>query len=186
MSPPCFQSFVVGKIMEKSIPKYIFDKVTDVTPEKLRKMGVAAIGIDLDNTTVYDCTFRPREGVLEWLSSIKRSGIPIIIITNTYKIRAKIIAKKFGVPFVALSKKPNPKNVIRAAEKLQVPIESFALLGDQLFADVEAANSCGAISIWIRPFMREIIFGRHFARIRESEKEYCEKHGIEYKELFRD
>lgn len=171
--------------MESSMPKYIFDKVTDITPEELRKMGAAAVGIDLDNTTVYDSAFRPREGVLEWLSVLKKNGFPVIIVTNTYTIRARLLSKKFGVPFLAMSKKPSPKNVIRAAEQIGVPIGSFVLIGDQIFADVVAANSCGAISVWVRPFMREKFFAKQFAKKRRREKEFCEKHGIEYKPFFK-
>ena len=171
--------------MEKAMPKYIFDKITDITPEDLHKIGAAAIGIDLDNTTVYDSAYRPREGVPEWLDTMKKHGIPVIIITNTYPLRAKLISKKFGVPFLALSNKPDPKNLLLAAERIGIPIESLAMIGDQLFTDVEAANACGAIPIWVRPFMREKVFAKKFARRRQREKEFCERHGIEYKQFFK-
>ena len=166
-----------------AMPKYIYNSITEITPEELRRIGAVAVGIDLDNTTVYDSTLRPREGVLPWIRKVKAAGIPIIIISNTYPLRARWISKKFGVPYLALSNKPDPKNVVKAASQIGVPLEIFAMIGDQLFAEVEAANECGAISIWVRPFMKEKIFAKKFARRRAREKEFCEKYGIEYKEV---
>ncbi len=164
------------------MPKYIYNSITEVTPDELKKIGAVAVGIDLDNTVVYDSTFRPREGVTKWLSEVKKAGFPVIIVSNTFTYRAKRLSKKFGVPYLALSNKPDPKNLIKAAMQLGVPLESFAMIGDQLFTDVEAANTCGAISVWVRPFMKEKFFAKKFARRRAREKAFCEKHGIEYRE----
>lgn len=166
--------------MEQALPKHIYNSITEITPEVLRGIGAQAVGIDLDNTSVYDCSYRPREGVQRWIEMIQKAGFPVIIITNTYTLRAHIIAKKFKVPYFAMSNKPDTKNVIRAAASLGVPLEHFAMIGDQLFTDVEAANNCGAISIWVRPFMKEKFFAKKFARRREREKAFCERHGIEY------
>lgn len=168
---------------EDAVPKYIYSSITDITPDELRRIGAVAVGIDLDNTTVYDSTLRPREGVMAWIRQTKEAGFPIMIVSNTYPLRARWLSKKFRVPFLALSDKPNPKNVIKAAAQLGVPLENFAMIGDQLFADIEAANRCGAISVWVRPFMREKIFAKKFARRRAREKKFCEEHGIEYEDL---
>ena len=64
-----------------AMPKYIYNSITEITPEELRRIGAVAVGIDLDNTTVYDSTLRPREGVLPWIRKVKAAGIPIIIIS---------------------------------------------------------------------------------------------------------
>ena len=109
-----------------AMPKYIYNSITEITPEELRRIGAVAVGIDLDNTTVYDSTLRPREGVLPWIRKVKAAGIPIIIISNTYPLRARWISKKFGVPYLALSNKPDPKNVVKAASQIGVPLENFA------------------------------------------------------------
>ena len=169
--------------MEKALPRYIFDSVTQLTPDALRGMGADAIGLDLDNTMVYDSTFRPFHGVRTWLKSIKEAQIPMAIVSNTNRVRAFILSKKFGLPFFALSKKPSSKNLRRAAAYLNTPLDRFAMVGDQLFADVTAANDCGAIPVWVRPVKREVLFSHYFKRIRDREREFCRRHGIEYKEL---
>lgn len=169
--------------MERAMPKYIFDRIEDITVDDLKKMGAEAVGIDLDNTTVTDASYRAKDGINDWIESVRSSGIPVIIVSNTYHFRAKFFSKKFRVPYFAMSNKPKSKNIIRAAEKTDVPIEKFAMIGDQLFADVLGANNCGAISVWVRPFMKEKVFAGKFAKRRQREREFCKKHGIEYKEI---
>ncbi|MBQ6020138.1 MAG: YqeG family HAD IIIA-type phosphatase [Clostridia bacterium] len=169
--------------METGKPNYVFESVTLVTPEKLRGMGARAVGIDLDNTLVYDSTFKPREGAREWVEKLKEAGIPVIIVSNTNHPRAYILSKVFRIPYFAMSKKPHTKNLLRAAKEAGVPIGEFAMIGDQIFADVYAANECGAISVWVKPFGSEKLFSRHFNRMRARERKYCREHGIEYREI---
>ncbi len=169
--------------MEAGKPKYIYESVTLITPEDLRAMGAEAVGIDLDNTLVYDSTFKPREGAAEWVEKLRAAGIPVIIVSNTNHPRAWVLSKMFRIPYYAMSKKPETKNLRRAAKSAGVPIEKFAMIGDQIFADVFAANECGAISIWVKPFAKEKLFARHFNRMRARERKYCREHGIEYREI---
>lgn len=169
--------------MDAGKPKYIYESVTLITPEELRAMGAEAVGIDLDNTLVYDSTFKPRDGAREWVSRMKEAGIPVIIVSNTNHPRAWVLSKMFQIPYFAMSKKPETKNLLRAARLAGVPIEKFAMIGDQIFADVFAANECGAISVWVKPFGSEKLFSRHFNRLRARERKYCREHGIEYREI---
>lgn len=169
--------------MENALPKYIFDCVEDITVDELKKMGVRGVGIDLDNTTVHDAGYTAKKEILGWFENTLAAGIKIVIITNTYHARALYFSKKFKVPYYALANKPSPKKLIKAAKRYNIPIENFAMIGDQLFTDVLCANNCGAVSVWVRPFMREKMFAKKFAKRRAKEKELCEKYGIEYKEI---
>ena len=68
---------------EDAVPQHIYRAITEITPEELRRIGAVAVGIDLDNTTVYDSTLRPREGVMAWIRQTKAAGFPIMIVSNT-------------------------------------------------------------------------------------------------------
>ena len=46
-----------------SVPQYFFDSITDIKPSDISDMGGKAVGIDLDNTTVYDSTLKLFPGV---------------------------------------------------------------------------------------------------------------------------
>lgn len=161
---------------DEAYPGYFFDKIYDITVDDLREMGVKAVAVDLDNTTVVDSSFRMLHGVRKWMNEIRAAGYPFVIVTNTYPIRAWFFSKVMGnIPFFAFAKKPAPDKLLRAAAHLNVQVSEIALIGDQLFADVTAANRCGAVSVKVEPYSKEILFAKKFRRIRRREKEYLDK-----------
>lgn len=161
-----------------SVPRYFYDKITDISPEDIFRIGGTAVGIDLDNTTVYDSTLTLFDGVKEWLKRIQNAGIPVIIVTNTYTVRAKIIAKKMGsIPFIANANKPDTNCFRKAVEITKTELSDFVMIGDQLFTDIQGANNSGAISVLVKYRTRELLALFHFLRIRRKEKLYLEKRG---------
>ena len=88
------------------MPKYRFHSVLDVTPEDIRKMGARAIGLDIDNTIAPDGTFKFLKGVEHWLDTMRKAGIPVIIISNGTVFRVGPIAKKFGMFALLQSRSP--------------------------------------------------------------------------------
>lgn len=165
------------------IPKidYRFKRVTDITPADLRKMRVKAVGLDIDNTICFDGTMDFIEGIHEWIQSIKNAGIPIMIITNATNPRAGRVAKALSLPYVHLAKKPFSFKLKIAAKKMGVETTEMAMLGDQLFADIKAANKCGAIAVRIDPMQGETRFPRYYAKRRRKEApiiaEFEKNHG---------
>lgn len=153
------------------IPKidYRFKCVTDITPDDLRKMEVKAIGLDIDNTICFDGTMNFAQGIHEWVSEIKDAGFPIMIITNAANPRAGRVAKALGLPYVHLAKKPFSFKLRIAAKQMGVNVTEMAMLGDQLFADVKAANKCGAVAVRIDPMQGETRFPRYYAKRRKKE-----------------
>ncbi len=165
------------------IPKidYRFKCVTDITPDDLRKMGAKAVGLDIDNTICFDGTMNFAEGITEWIEEIKNADFPIMIITNATNPRAGRVAKALSLPYVHLAKKPFSYKLRIAAKRMGVNVTEMAMLGDQLFADVKAANKCGAIAVRIDPMEGETRFPRYYAKRRRKEapilKEFEKNHG---------
>lgn len=165
------------------IPKidYRFKKVTDITPEDLSKMGVKAVGLDIDNTICFDGTTNFAEGIHKWIAEIKNAGFPIMIITNAANPRAGRIAKALSLPYVHLAKKPFSFKLRIAAKRMNVNVSEMAMLGDQLFADIKAANKCGAVAVRIDPMQGETRFPRYYAKRRKKEApiiaEFEKNHG---------
>ncbi len=161
-----------------SLPQFFYESITDITPEDIFRMGGTAVGIDLDNTTVYDSTLRLFPGVKEWLKDIQSAGLPVVIVTNTYTVRAKLIAKKMGgLPYIANANKPDISSFRKAVEITNTDISGFVMIGDQLFTDVQGANNAGAISVCVKYKTREILALFHFLKIRRLEKIYLESKG---------
>lgn len=160
-------------------PQYFFDKLPDITTDDLKKMGVKAIALDIDNTTAYDGEIILIPGVKAWVKKTARAGFPMMIVSNTYTLRAMIISKRLGgLPFIANAKKPNVKNILRAAEILGVKPSEMCLIGDQLFTDIRGANEAGAISVRVRPQRVEFIFFIRYRLLRKRENEYLKLKGF--------
>ena len=49
-----------------------FRRVTDITPEILKKLNIRGLILDLDNTLTTHDNPRPADGVLEWIDLMKR------------------------------------------------------------------------------------------------------------------
>ena len=139
-------------------------------------MGVKAVAIDLDNTTVNDASFRLPEQIRRWIKRVQAAGIQVIIVSNTVTPRAWFLSKKMGgVPFVANARKPRTKALYRAARKLNLHPSEIAMIGDQLFTDVLVANRVGAISVKVDPIGRDKFTPKKYEEIRRREREYIQK-----------
>lgn len=166
-------------LFSDSTPKYFFNRITDITPEDVFSMGGRALGIDLDNTCVYDSTLNLFPGVKQWLNTMTGAGIPIVIVTNTYNIRAKLIAKKMNnLPYIADADKPDTECFFKACRITGVDVSEFIMIGDQLFTDVQGANKAGAISVRVKYRFREILAAFYFLKIRRKENLYLKNKGL--------
>lgn len=164
------------------IPKYRFKCITDITAEDLQKMGAKAVGLDIDNTIAPDGTFKYIEGIREWVSYIQAAGFPITLISNGTLIRVVPVSKYLGgLPFVHLSLKPHPRSLKKAARRMGVEINELAMLGDQIFSDIKAANRCGAIPVRIDPMPAKSLYPHYYEWKAKREipyiKAFEEKHG---------
>lgn len=153
-------------------PKYSFDCLTDITVEDLKKMQVKAVAIDLDNTSVYDCTITPIKGVKAWLKDVKNAGFKVVIISNSFALRAKVMGRMFECPSYGPAEKPDTKMIFAAAENAGVKVHEMALVGDRLFTDVVGANNSGAVSVYVKPYRKEIMIPFYWKKARQDEIDY--------------
>ncbi len=156
-----------------STPRYFFDKLTDITAADISAMGAKAVAIDIDNTCSYDFGLKPFSSARSWVRGILDAGMPVVILSNTYEWRAKRMAERLcGIPYISKAEKPSEKGYIRAAKTAGVDISELAMIGDQLFTDVQGANGAGAISVRVRYARRELLMHIHYRFLRRDEKKY--------------
>ena len=160
-------------------PDFSFDRLTDITVEDLRKMQVKAVAIDLDNTSVYDCTITPIKGVRQWLKTVKDAGFRVVIISNSFALRAKVMGKMFDCPSYGPAEKPDTKMILMAAETAGVEIHEMALIGDRLFTDIVGANNSGAVSVYVKPYRKELMIPFYWKKARQDEIEYLRKINVD-------
>lgn len=123
----------------------------DVTIEFLKENNIDAILLDVDNTVSPPSSKVIYEGVQDWLSEIKKSGIDVVICSNNFKKRVYPFAKSIELDCVAMSFKPLPFGFIRAKRKLSVAPKNALVVGDQIFTDILGANLAGMKSVLLVP-----------------------------------
>lgn len=137
------------------LPSYRFNRVTDITPEFLAKIGVKALLLDVDNTLSTHHGQTPVDGLHDWLISMQSAGIRLLILSNATKNRVEPFADKLLLPFLSLSMKPLIHGYLRALHRLKVGRKNVAMVGDQLFTDVLGAKALRIKSILVNPILLE-------------------------------
>ena len=108
--------------------------------------------LDLDNTIAPYGQAEPSADVIAWVIRMKSFGIKLHIVSNSKKTkRVSAFADALGIPYIYRAKKPSPRAVRELLEKLLIKPTAAALVGDQIYTDVLAANSAGVMSVLVKP-----------------------------------
>ena len=133
------------------LPKTIVSGLPDLTPRRLRAMGVSVLMLDFDNTVVPYTTDTPTPAMRAWFRTMEESRIRLCVVSNSKKGRVQTFCDARGIPCFVHCRKPSRKGILLAAEEMHVPLEECALAGDQIFTDTLAANRAGVRSILVKP-----------------------------------
>lgn len=143
-------------------PKLKLRTIYDITPSLLGERGVTLLMMDLDNTISPYSGSAPSEALNHWRDELTAAGVSLFIVSNTKTERAKNFAGLWHVPYTDGAKKPFSDTVESVTRRLGKTPNEAALVGDQIFTDVWAANRAGVLSISVEP----IELNNPFRRIR--------------------
>lgn len=170
--------------MASPMPKYRYKSVLDISVSDLHKMGAKAVALDIDNTICNDGRTNCIEGLEDWIRNVEDNGIKVMIISNAMPRRPKIVSEMLKLPYIANAKKPKSHTLVQGAQMMGVKINEFAMIGDQVFADVMAANDCGAIPILVDTLKGRTRFPIYYAVRRKRAApiiaEFEKLHGYGY------
>lgn len=130
-------------------------RVTDISLQMLKDMGVSALLLDVDNTLSTHHGTVLVKGLTEWIENIKKSGIKLLVLSNSKEKRVAPFAKGLGIEYVSLGLKPLPVGFIKALVRLKTEKKKIALVGDQIFTDVLGARIMGIKVILSEPIKLE-------------------------------
>lgn len=137
--------------MSLFLPDYVFDGYASVTPEFLTSVGCRFLIADIDNTLApYEQEY-PDKNNIEWLESLKKSGIRIALVSNNNQSRVDTFTQNLDIIAFADCHKPRPSFVKKAMEALGASEQESFYLGDQIFTDTLAAKLAGIRSIKLPP-----------------------------------
>ena len=166
--------------MNKLIPDFIFKHVTEINMDFLKSKNIKGLIIDIDNTLAIHGMPEPDTGVVEWIEKLRQSGIKIVFVSNNCHERVSPFSEKFNCEFIAMAMKPKKKPYNECMEKLGLPHNEIAGIGDQIFTDVWGANRSDIISILVEPIdikdILQIRIKRRFEKIFIDK--YYKRNGI--------
>jgi HAD superfamily phosphatase (TIGR01668 family) len=157
-------------------PTIMRKRVSDITPEVLKGLGVRALLLDVDNTLTTHNNPVPDSDALEWLAEMQKAGILVCLASNNRMRRVRPFAKSLGADYVANACKPLPVGFFRAARRLRLPAKAFAVVGDQIFTDILGGNLFGAKTLLLEPI--EFETGPFFRLKRKLEKGILKKYRL--------
>ena len=134
------------------IPHGVYDRVTDISPQKLAARGIKLVLADLDNTLVPYQVTEPTPELFAWKQALNDNGITLFLLSNSRKpTRPGDFAGKLGIPFIGHAGKPRKKGYLAAMERIGVSPEQTVMVGDQIFTDTWGAHNAGVTPLLVKP-----------------------------------
>ncbi|MFH1386859.1 MAG: YqeG family HAD IIIA-type phosphatase [bacterium] len=159
----------LNKIKEWLTPREIVRDIYEINFASLKKKGIKALILDIDDTLI------PREvndiypKLFEWVVSRKEEGFKLCLSSNSrHPLRVKYFGEALGIPYMHLSFKPLPSAFHKSLELLRSKPEETAMIGDQLFMDILGANFLNIYSIFINHKKEESMLIRQWMRQAEQ------------------
>lgn len=150
-------------------PQQIVADIRAIDFNDLKRRGITALILDIDDTLI------PREvndvypEVFEWVVDRKEEGFRLCLTSNSrHPLRVKYFGDTLGIPAMHLSLKPLPFAFWKSLEIMQAKPEETAMIGDQLFMDILGANLLNIYSIYIRHGKEESFILRRWMRQAEN------------------
>ncbi|MEW6572594.1 MAG: YqeG family HAD IIIA-type phosphatase [Bacillota bacterium] len=131
------------------IPRLYVDSVFDLQPEFLKKKGIRAVILDLDNTLITRGEERAEPRILKWIESLRQNGFKLCIVSNNSRTKGGKIASNLGLPGVFRAVKPRGRPFRKALALLGTRPGETAMVGDQLFTDVLGGNRLGLYTVLV-------------------------------------
>ena len=158
-------------------PDIKLNRITDISLQLLKKNSINTLILDVDNTLSTHHGTVLVDGLVDWLDSMKKSGIKLIILSNSKEKRVGPFAENLNLDYVSLGLKPLPFKYFTAIKKIGGKRKSTAIVGDQLFTDCFGAKLSGITAIILNPILPEPMLS--FRIRRNLEKKLYKKYKME-------
>ncbi len=136
-------------------PDYYFKDVTHIRPTFLKKLGIKALALDVDNTLTEHDSQHVREEILQWLEEMQREGILLMLASNNVSKRVAPFADSVELPYACFCCKPSPRWLFAAKKRWGLPRRQIALVGDQIFTDGLAGRFSGVRVFLVKPLAED-------------------------------
>ena len=145
-------------MLSNMVPERAFSRVQDIRPGFLRQEGIRLLMLDFDNTILPYTEHGDPEWFGPWLKELQSGGILVCVVTNSRKPKAPAFCGRWGIPVYTRARKPSPRRLEQVREHFGVSREQCAMVGDQIFTDILAANRARMHSYMVRPINNHNLF----------------------------
>ncbi|MCL2756796.1 MAG: YqeG family HAD IIIA-type phosphatase [Coriobacteriia bacterium] len=132
-------------------PEEYLSKVEIIDAHKLLAQGKTTVLLDVDNTLVPRDVDQVPASVIEWVETLKASGLRICLLSNNWHQTVLTYAQTLGLPIVRKAIKPLPFAFLHAIRKVGGTRRSAVVIGDQLVTDVFGAHFLRMYAILVAP-----------------------------------
>ena len=140
------------------LPKFLFPRLTDITPGFLHREHIRLLLMDFDNTMLPYTTNVPTQELLDWLEGMKAAGITLCIVSISHKARVPAFSDAYDVSCVIRAAKPGTRGIREAMERFGAKQSETALVGDQLYTDVLGAKRAGVTALIVKSIHNHTIW----------------------------
>lgn len=149
------------------VPEIVCDKIYDIDPAQLERMGIRALALDIDNTLTLHDSQEVTPRVRAFLEQMQEQGMGLFLVSNNSRERVQPYAEGLGLAFVCKAAKPLGFGLRRACRRFGLGKKQLLLVGDQLFTDILAAKLFGCPCALVTPFQTESQRLLRFKRVLE-------------------
>lgn len=136
-------------------PTIYKNRITDIKPADLQKLGVKGLLLDVDNTLTTHGSQYLDPAVEVWLQYMQQEGFALTVVSNSTHKRVRPFAGRIGLRFIAFACKPLPIGFWRACKRVGLSRKACAAVGDQVFTDIIGSHLAGVKSIQVMPIQLE-------------------------------
>ena len=113
-----------------------FPSLLDVEISTLKTLEIKCVLLDIDNTIKPYGAKYIDEPYKNWINTVKKSGIKVILCSNNFKKNVEPIALSLNCDFIPFCLKPSPFGYFRAFIKSKEKLPNILIIGDQFFTDI--------------------------------------------------
>lgn len=134
-------------------PDEVYQGVSLIPLDKMKKMGKKCFFLDFDNTLGPDRATAPDDYSFACVKKIQEAGFTCCLVSNAKSERSAGIAEILNVPCVTYAKKPRTDGIKRAFKLMNVTPDEVVMVGDQVFTDVMAGRLAGCYTIMVEKYL---------------------------------
>lgn len=133
------------------IPQETYSRIADISLEYLDKdKDIKGLIFDFDGTLKRDKKLS--KDTIEFIKKAKDAGFKISILSNNFFLNPEMI-EDLGIYHLSkVAFKPLKKPFLDMAERMKLPPERIAVIGNNRFTDIWGANRANMFSILIQNF----------------------------------